>query len=63
MRVCVLTKFHFKKLVVTEKVRSHCPVLFFQKEALKGKTDGKENGGEKMETEKSEEKGTSEEKA
>lgn len=34
-----------------------------KKEALKGKTDGKENGGEKMETEKSEEKGTSEEKA
>lgn len=56
MYVCVLTKFHFKKLDVTEKVRCNCPVLFFQKEALKGKIDGKENGGEKMETETSEEK-------
>lgn len=57
MRVCVFTKFHLKKSDVT--VLS----LFFQKEALKGKTDGKENGGEEMETEKSEEKGASEEKA
>lgn len=37
--------------------------FFLQKEELKGKTDSKENGGEKMETERSEEKGSSEEKA
>lgn len=37
--------------------------FFFQKEALKSQSDSKENGGEKMEVEKSEEKGTSEEKA
>lgn len=58
--VCVISiKSCFQLNVTCVSVGAGFP----QKEALKGENDSQENGGEKMEIEKSEENCTSEEKA